>query len=652
MEKKSRPQYIAGLALFGATAMLVVAVLALLCRTDKADIYLGETAARRYGWRYELLLDGRAQDFTPEFADGYSPGVPADARAVRITRTMAEALPRAELEWGAYGMGMEVELDGAVLYSDFPGAERDGDGFAKPTQADWARLARGQGEVWRRVRMTLPADYAGKALRMTTYFPPGTPASAPEYPFLGSEDSNIAGLMVAQTLPMVSLVVYAILALLLAGMFTLDISVGGTNARTLLLSLYFSLQFLKTACDSGSGYYSLLGGYPGLAVLGEMYLAPLGLFLALRLQTRLKYPLCAGILFWTAFEGVRQAWGPGGTFAGASLDGPGALLLLAALLAAFFVDFVRHRGNYPKGWRKPAALCLAWACVTAFCLLNRVQGWGSVRAYLVDGVLAGMRAGHFSPFLGLLAEVTSVVAAIFVSLDTVRRALQARRGMDILRERSRLTLQGYERMVNAEQKTNAARHEMRHHITALMALLESGDNERARRYVATIAQELDALPPGRYSQNLLVNVIAGTYLDRAQAQGIRVEHMLPVPPALAVADEDISVLLSNMLQNALEACERMPAQADRFICIEMSVFNGFLFIKCANSMPPDEDAAAEMKTHRPGHGYGLAAMRRIAKKYGGVLTVEATPGAFSVKTALCLEGGAAQGGSVSALPEQ
>lgn len=61
--------------------------------------------------------------------------------------------------------------------------------------------------------------------------------------------------------------------------------------------------------------------------------------------------------------------------------------------------------------------------------------------------------------------------------------------------------------------------------------------------------------------------------------------MLPVPRKLSIADADLSVLLNNMLQNALEACLRLGREADRYIRVEMSVVSQFLFVKCVNSAP-------------------------------------------------------------------
>lgn len=204
----------------------------------------------------------------------------------------------------------------------------------------------------------------------------------------------------------------------------------------------------------------------------------------------------------------------------------------------------------------------------------------------------------------------------------------------MLRERSRLTLEGYERTLRAEEATNAAKHEMRHHMTALSGLLQDGDTARAKEYIASVTDALDRLPTMRYCPNILVNAVAGSYLDQAKAMGVRVECSLKVPAELNVADEDMSVFLTNMLENALYACRRVSPERERYIRLKMALHENFLFIGCTNSAP-DEQEAEELtgeERARRRHGYGLEAMRRIAEKYNSMLLTEHGNGSFTVKS--------------------
>lgn len=277
------------------------------------------------------------------------------------------------------------------------------------------------------------------------------------------------------------------------------------------------------------------------------------------------------------------------------------------------------------------------AAAAAIHLFEKGRAWGGIGAYFSYGIWTAMRMGNCEPAVTLFANVASITVTLIVFSEFVRRTLHTRQEMSALEERGRLTLESYERLLAAESATNAMRHEMRHHMTALSGFLSGGDTERAARYAASVMGEMDQFPAGRYSLNLLVNVIASTYLDRAKAEGVRVEHRLNVPAELAIADEDLSVLLSNLLQNALEACEKMRPDEERFIEMQMSLRGNFLFVKCVNSAPAP-DAQQDVQRSRE-HGYGMAAMRRVAEKYDSVLMVEQRPGEFEVKSNLCLKNG-------------
>lgn len=169
MASEHKKQYIAGAVLILAVAAFILVVFSLLSRTDKEELSLADTGDRRCGWRYELLMDGRAQAYEPTFTDKGYTALPEGTEAVRITRAMTEDIPEAELVWISLRQGVEVFLDGELLFSDFRLARRDADGFLRLTQEDRDRFSQAQGDSARCVRVSLPADYLGGELSMITY---------------------------------------------------------------------------------------------------------------------------------------------------------------------------------------------------------------------------------------------------------------------------------------------------------------------------------------------------------------------------------------------------------------------------------------------------------------------------------------------------
>lgn len=471
---------------------------------------------------------------------------------------------------------------------------------------------------------------------MTTYFPKDTETKAPEYPFLGTEDSDKASFVVLSFSIYAAAVFYAFLTILTAGVFLLDIWNDNADGRTLLLCLYFALLFLNYIYDSPAGQYSALASWVNLNFLYGIYIAPLYLYLALRLTKWWKYPLCAGIVIWVLYECARRIQNiRQDLIVNYGYTGKEFFILILALAAAFCAELLTRDGR--RRWRhKFLPACGLTALVTAVYLINQIHITGSVHAYLFDELWTCFSMGYFEPLINAVTGIASYMALILLAVSVIRRTLNTRRTMDILREREWQSMENYHHLLAAQEATSALRHEMLHHFNALTGILNDGDMQRASDYVTAVAGQFDQLPRGYFCRNMLVNVLAGNYLDHARAEGIRTEYDLNVPEKLNITDGDLNIFLSNMLQNALEACEKMSPDSERFIQVQMRLKGDFLFIKCVNSRDGADDRGDTGLT-RPGHGYGLAAMRRVAEKYGSVLLTNPEGNTYEVKSYLCLK---------------
>ncbi len=633
MAARKIKQYIAGGAVILVLAAFILTIFSLLDRTDREEWFLSYARHERDGWRYEVLTDGGVQSCEPVFdGDIYTVQLPEGTRAVRATHTITEDVPDAQLRWMCIDDGIEIFLDGEALYSDFPELSRDGDGFVRPDDAQWERLGRIQYGGVRSVVMGLPGDYLGRELTVITYFPENAASPEPIYPSIMSEDTYVADAVVFSVKGNATMTIYALLALSMAGVFLLDIYNDAADGKTLLLCLYFMMQFLNAAYTSYAGYYGVLNKYIVLQYLCDLYMAPLYLYLALGLKGRWEWPLCAAVAAWAVYEGASSI---NSSISGLAIStGPGALVVCLAVTAAFCAERLRWAGRTRPERRRALRYGLAVAALTAVYVAGKARAWGSLRDYLVDGVWTALSMGNYWPVVTLCTDVISYITVFVVLMQVVRRTVRTHRTIDVLQERSRLTMASYERVLRSEEAVNASKHEMRHHMTALAGLLQDGDTARAREYIASVTDALDRLPTTRYSVNVLVNTVAGVYLDQAKAQGIRVEYDLRVPAELRIADEDLSVFLTNMLENALNACRKLPAEQDRYIRLNMALQKNFLFIGCANSAPEEQEAeklSMEERARRR-HGYGIEAMRQIAEKYNSVLLMERTDGEFSVRS--------------------
>jgi len=85
----------------------------------------------------------------------------------------------------------------------------------------------------------------------------------------------------------------------------------------------------------------------------------------------------------------------------------------------------------------------------------------------------------------------------------------------------------------------------------------------------------------------------------------------------------LNIILSNALDNALEACRKLPEREDRYIVLGLKNEDDSLCIRVINSSPPTKISngglPATTKDDKQHHGIGLSTVKRVAEQYDGVI---------------------------------
>ena len=107
-----------------------------------------------------------------------------------------------------------------------------------------------------------------------------------------------------------------------------------------------------------------------------------------------------------------------------------------------------------------------------------------------------------------------------------------------------------------------------------------------------------------------------------------------LPGSLAVHDAHLTALLMNLLDNAIEACEKVPDSQSRLLELRTRCSKGFFSFQAVNSYcGPLRFSGGVYHTTKeePGrHGFGLARVRAVVDKYGGTLEIRHEQGIFTV----------------------
>lgn len=177
------------------------------------------------------------------------------------------------------------------------------------------------------------------------------------------------------------------------------------------------------------------------------------------------------------------------------------------------------------------------------------------------------------------------------------------------------------------------RHDARHHMLALSALLQEGKGSAALDYVTEWQGQLTQIESRSWCKNAAVNAVLSAYVAQAEAAGCQVEVQVDLPQALPVEELDLCVALANALENAIRACREQGEGEPRHVKLELALTDRRLTLHVENSraqaveIGPDGLPAGE---RAPGHGQGLQSIGAVAQKYRGMLQCDWSEGVFSL----------------------
>lgn len=162
------------------------------------------------------------------------------------------------------------------------------------------------------------------------------------------------------------------------------------------------------------------------------------------------------------------------------------------------------------------------------------------------------------------------------------------------------------------------RHDMRHFLRGLAALIEEGHTDEALKRIDELCEAGDRTAVRRFCANETVNIALSSFnSDDINRNGITANLRAAVPETVHVGDADLFSVLSNALENAITAASAAP-QGKRFVDFDLRFEDGQLLLLVSNTF----DRAPRMVDGMPvaahtGHGFGTKSIKLAVERMNG-----------------------------------
>ena len=299
------------------------------------------------------------------------------------------------------------------------------------------------------------------------------------------------------------------------------------------------------------------------------------------------------------------------------------LVLFSLIIAVFYKRVSKLYKNVLDYWHiyiLPVAALLA-------CFLR----------YLFGGDIRDMLNEHYVPLMFLILLGLSIYISIIHSLKTITKqyAMREEAGkmqaeQEYLQLAARSMAERLDLMEEVSVQNSRAAHDRRHFNNVLLELLEQGKVGDA----AALLQNQNKMThhSGRaYCENLAVNAAVCHYVKLAEQAGVTAKIELDIPKELTVDSLELSMVVSNLLENAIQACLKLSDGKPiiHFICRNVGRLLLEIENPCAQGIVFDETGYPVAL--EDGHGLGSKSVIAFAKKYDGELLYKVENGSFRVR---------------------
>ena len=179
-------------------------------------------------------------------------------------------------------------------------------------------------------------------------------------------------------------------------------------------------------------------------------------------------------------------------------------------------------------------------------------------------------------------------------------------------------------------------HDYKNQLNCIQGLINCGQTEEASAYITRLTGSLRAQYGDINTNNTIVNIILNQKYQTAKDKKITMTFVINDLSTLAMPEEDLVTLLANLLDNALEACDRLSnpnPEMKKIIQFKMVLEDGQLIVSVHN--PVDQPVTIKNKTIATSkknavyHGIGLSNVDSVIQKYNGTSALICEDGWFS-----------------------
>lgn len=208
---------------------------------------------------------------------------------------------------------------------------------------------------------------------------------------------------------------------------------------------------------------------------------------------------------------------------------------------------------------------------------------------------------------------------VFLVHESVLQTQAENTSLKLQKQKSEIDTEYYSILQNQYENSNILIHDIKRHLLSIKELSNEKDFEGINKYIDNLYENYQIKYLRIYSDNKLINAIINRYMNTCKDKTIDFYCDIRDIDFSFMSDNDITSLLDNLLENAIEATQN--ANNKKIELTVKPINTNYIVINAWNycsSAPNLKDGKLQTtKSNKFIHGYGIKSIERIAKQYDG-----------------------------------
>lgn len=211
------------------------------------------------------------------------------------------------------------------------------------------------------------------------------------------------------------------------------------------------------------------------------------------------------------------------------------------------------------------------------------------------------------------------------------RGREERKVTELLRNQIVMQQELYEQQYRNIRRVRKHQHDIKHKLVVIQQMLQQEEYDKARDYTEEYITELENIRELKYGDSVISTMLLMKE-ERAQKLNIPMKADVQVFHTKRITEIDLSVILGNLLDNAIEAEKRVKNNPEIKVCIcEKQML--YVCVENVIEQPVEERHLYGQSSKRDStlHGFGITCIRELVEKYEGTMEIRNKNGWFHVE---------------------